>query len=71
MTPRATCRCGLTKLQDWHAFCQRCFAKLPYELRKQLRTRRQLPDVVAAAAAFLEADRAAQAAKFARMENWK
>jgi len=68
MKPRATCRCGLAKMQDWHAFCQRCFAKLPYELRKHLRTRHCLPNVVAEANAFLDADALAQAAKVGRLK---
>lgn len=63
----ATCRCGLVKLQDWHAFCQRCFAKLPQSIRRQLRTRHVPANVLAEAKAFLDRDALAQAAKFDRL----
>lgn len=63
----ANCRCGTMKTQGWHAFCQKCYAKLPYELRRDLRTRRPRPDVLAQAKAFLDADALKQAAKFDRL----
>lgn len=65
----ATCRCGLVKMQDWHAFCQRCFMRLPYEMRKELRHRGALANAVERAAAWLDADALAQAAKFERLKN--
>lgn len=61
------CRCGAGKPQEWHIFCWTCFAKLPYELRKELRVRHPLPGVVSKANAWLESEERKQAAKIARL----
>jgi len=58
-------------MQNWHAFCQRCFMRLPYEMRKELRHRHALPVAIERAAAWLDADALEQAAKAARMSEWK
>ena len=68
MIKPATCRCGTRKMQDWHAFCQKCFAKLPYEIRVDLRTRHPLPNTLDVAKAFLDADAMREAAKFDRLK---
>jgi hypothetical protein len=61
------CPCGAVTVQDWHIFCWSCFGKLPYELRKELRTPEPLPGVVAKAKEWLESEARKQAAKIARL----
>lgn len=68
MTPDAArCRCGAPKVETWHVYCWTCFAKLPYELRRQMRTHHTPEAVIAKADAWLESEERKQAAKIGRL----
>ncbi len=64
------CQCGREKRREAHAFCERCFARLPDDLRLPL-ARRPLaaPEDIERAQTWLERDLAAQEAKRAALRG--
>ena len=61
------CRCGAGK-DPRHYYCWTCYAKLPYELRRDLRTRNAPAALVSKANEWLESDERKQAAKIAALK---